>query len=338
MSLPTTGALWKILREVDLGKIRREAEERFSLLVVGAEPLAGRFAEALSREEGRGGVHPWLRLNRPEDVPEPGGASVAVLVSDDVEPYRAFEGWLSALYRSEVPAVTVVVASGAKGQRGATLPRPLERERVAIEGLSAEALSQHVAPALLVAMPESHRLALARHLPGVRQAYVRTLVEETSRANAVYVASTGLAKVVPVLNIPLNVADTVILTKNQLVMAYRIALAAGKTGEPKDVMGEVLGVVGGGVFFRQLARELVGLIPLWGIVPNVAVSYAGTQVIGRAVALWALQGTKLARSDLKALYREALSRGRAVAAALLAKRRRRQGPKALPRRVDSREG
>ena len=338
MSLPTTGALWKILREVDLGKIKREAEERFTLRVVGAEPLAGRFAEALSRDEGRRGVHPWLHVHRPEDVPEPGGASLAVLVSDDVEPYRAFEGWLSAFYRAEVPVVTVVIASGATGQLGATLPRPLEQERVVIEELSAEALSQHVASALLAAMPEPCRLALARHLPAVRQSYVRALVEETSRANAVYVASTGLAKVVPVLTIPLNVADTVILTKNQLVMAYRIALAAGKTGEPKDVMGEVLGVVGGGVFFRQLARKAVGLIPGWGIVPNVAVSYAGTQVIGHAVALWALQGTKLARSDLKALYREALSRGRAVAAALLAKRRRRQGPKALPRRVDSREG
>jgi uncharacterized protein (DUF697 family) len=338
MSLPTTGALWKILREVDLGKIRREAEERFRLLVVGAEPLAGRFAEVLSRDEGRRGVHPWLRVHRPEDAPEVGGASLAVLVSDDVEPYRAFEGWLSALYRAEVPVVTVVVTSGATGQLGATLPRPLERERVVIAELSAEALSQQVASALLAATPEPSRLALARHLPPVRQVYVRTLVEETSRANAVYVASTGLAKVLPVLNIPLNVADTVILTKNQLIMAYRIALAAGKTGEPKEVMGEVLGVLGGGLFFRQLARKAVGFIPGWGIVPNVAVSYAGTQVIGRAVALWALQGTKLASSDLGALYREALSRGRAVAAALLAKRRRRQGPKALPSRVDAREG
>ena len=34
----------------------------------------------------------------------------------------------------------------------------------------------------------------------------------------------------PVLNAPLNLADVVVLTKNQLLMSYRVALAAGKRG------------------------------------------------------------------------------------------------------------
>jgi hypothetical protein len=46
-------------------------------------------------------------------------------------------------------------------------------------------------------------------------------------------------------------------------------------------------VIGGGFLFRQLARELVGLIPIAGVAPKVAVAYAGTWAIGRAVGMWA---------------------------------------------------
>jgi hypothetical protein len=45
-------------------------------------------------------------------------------------------------------------------------------------------------------------------------------------------------------------------------------------------------MLGGGLVFRQLARQLVGLIPVVGIVPKVAVAYGGTCMIGRAVVLW----------------------------------------------------
>ena len=54
-------------------------------------------------------------------------------------------------------------------------------------------------------------------------------------------------------------------------MSYRIALASGKKGTPRELVGEVLGVIGGGFLFRQGARQLVGLIPVAGIAPKVAV-------------------------------------------------------------------
>jgi uncharacterized protein (DUF697 family) len=91
----------------------------------------------------------------------------------------------------------------------------------------------------------------------------------------------------------------VVLTKNQLVMSYRIALASGKKGTPRDLVGEVLGVIGGGFLFRQGARQLVGLIPVAGIVPKVAVAYAGTLAIGKAVVTWAAYGTTLEPGAIK---------------------------------------
>ena len=154
---------------------------------------------------------------------------------------------------------------------------------------------------------------------------MRALIDETARANALYTASTGLAAVVPVLNVPLGVADIFVLTKNQLVMAYKLALAGGKGGKPQDVMGEIVSVLGGGFFFRQIARELVGFVPVVGILPNIAVSYAGTWLIGQSVQLWVLEGKKLNVSEMRRFYDAALEGGRALAGAVLERARRNQG-------------
>jgi uncharacterized protein (DUF697 family) len=143
------------------------------------------------------------------------------------------------------------------------------------------------------------RLAFARHLITLREPLFTELIEETATTNALYALTTGLAEAVPVLDVPLNLADIVVLTKNQLVMSYRIALASGKKGTPRDLVGEVLGVIGGGFLFRQGARQLVGLIPVAGIVPKVAVAYAGTLAIGKAVVTWAAYGTTLEPGAIK---------------------------------------
>jgi len=132
---------------------------------------------------------------------------------------------------------------------------------------------------------------------------------------------------VPLLDLPLNVADMVVLTKNQLVMSYKIALASGKKGEPRELIGEVVGVIGSGFLFRQAARQLVGLVPVVGIVPKVAMAYAGTWAVGRAVAAWATEGRKLTPAAVRRFYREAWGRGKTVARAMAAQARR-----ARPRR------
>jgi uncharacterized protein (DUF697 family) len=180
-----------------------------------------------------------------------------------------------------------------------------------------------VAQAVLSAASPELRLALARHLVPLREPLFAEMIEETARTNAMYSLTTGIAEAIPVLDVPLNLADIVVLTKNQLIMSYRIALASGKKGSARELIGEVLGVIGGGFLFRQGARQLVGLIPVVGIVPKVAVAYAGTLAIGKAVVAWAAYGQALDPGAVKRLYRQALSRGRDVAQALMAQARKR---------------
>ena len=52
---------------------------------------------------------------------------------------------------------------------------------------------------------------------------------------------------------------------------FRLALAYGALPEFQSRIREVIPVVGGAFLWRQAARSLVGLIPVWGIVPKVSV-------------------------------------------------------------------
>ncbi|MCS7248703.1 MAG: hypothetical protein NZ840_10750 [Anaerolineales bacterium] len=173
-------------------------------------------------------------------------------------------------------------------------------------------------PAVLEALPQK-QVALARQFPLFRDAVARQLIAEGCFTNAAYAFSTGLAEIVPGLNIPLNVADMVVLTKNQAFLAYRLGLALGFSTRWQDYLAEFGGILGSGFLWRQLARQLVGLIPAWGIVPKVAVAYAGTYVVGRVILQWYLTGKKLSPQQMRQLYGEAFQAGKAWASKMLQK-------------------
>jgi len=170
-------------------------------------------------------------------------------------------------------------------------------------------------------------LALGRMFPIFRQAIAHQLINEACLANASYAFSTGLAEIVPVLALPLTVTDMVVLTKNQAFLVYRLGLLFGFSTRWQDYIGEFGSVIGGGFAWRQLARYLVGLIPGWGIIPKVAVSYSGTYAVGQAVLQWYLTGRHLGRKELNTLYRSALARGKQNAEKLV---RRLPRPKKRP--------
>lgn len=318
--MPKLPDVWRVLREVDLEAIRTEAERTFRVQVVADVAADAESAAVLL--SGVGERHPWLAaggLPHPAPGAFAGNApDLAVLVTREPDLGPGLSILVGELHGRRVPVVTIV-AGGVGALAGVV--RPGEAARAAVERLDAAA-QPALAQALLSAAPVGLRLALARQLPPLRPALVSALVEETARANALYALGSGVAEVVPLLNVPLNLADMVVLTKNQLVMSYRIALTSGKRGRPTDVLGEVLGVIGGGFLFRQLARQLVGLIPVAGVAPKVAVAYAGTWAIGRAVGVWAGGGAAPSAATVKRYYAEAVERGREVASALAAQVKR----------------
>jgi len=288
----TTGSLklanvWKVIREVDLDAIRREALAPFDLAILGEPGHAERVRATLS-PEGAAAPHRFVRVN------PPGGGTT-------------------------IPnAVIVVTGSGPRStDLDSTLrylaDRGIPHALAVLDGDNAADAVARAAAEIAAALPDGDRLAFAHELPAFRAPLYERIIEDTARANASFAFTSGLAESVPILTAPLNLGDMIVLTKNQLLMGYRLVLASGRDGEPKKLIGEILGMLGGGLVFRQLARQLVGLIPVVGILPKVAVAYGGTWAIGRAVVLWTTTGRTASAETLRRFSREGLERGRAVA-------------------------
>jgi uncharacterized protein (DUF697 family) len=123
----------------------------------------------------------------------------------------------------------------------------------------------------------------------------------------------------------------VVLTKAQAFMVYRLGLALGFSTRWQDYLGEFGSVVGGGFVWRQMARMLIGLIPVWGIVPKVAVAYSGTYVVGHVVLQWYLTGRHISNQQMRALYMQALANGKKIAQSMVARLPRTRIAPKLPR-------
>lgn len=325
--------VWRVLKDVDLEAIRREARQRTDLLVVSADGEDARLvAQALSTEgdppqDEHAPVHPWLRvLAAASGLPALDVAPVAaVLVSRTVE----LDGTLAALrdhlVKHRMPVVTLVVGHWS---RAAAVARGGEWARVAVRSLG-EA-GESLPAALLGVLAADLHLPLAHQFPLFRPAVAADLVDRTAKANASYAFTTGLAESVPVLAAPLALGDMLMLTKNQLVMCYRLVLAHGRDGDPRTLVGEIVGVLGTGLLFRQAARQLVGLIPVLGLVPKVAIAFAGTYAIGRSMTMWVAEGREVTSSAVRRLSREGFARGKAVARSLADQAR--EGGRGLRRR------
>jgi uncharacterized protein (DUF697 family) len=317
----TLTRVWRIVKEMDLDVIRREAGRRAHVLVI-AESTAEADDLAIRLAEGQPDPTPYLTAI---DAPlaalglrhiHPGGHAAAadapaivVAVTRGRELSADMKAARKQWAERGVPLVTVAVGTS---DIDGTVYVDGSLARVSIDRLDDDGF-RHVVDGLFRVMEPDRRVGLARRFPALRPKVFHSLIEETARVNAGYAFSTGVAEIVPILDIPLNIGDIVVLTKNQLMMSYRIALAAGKTGEPRQLIGEILGVLGSGLLFRQIARQLVGLIPAIGLVPKVAVAYGGTWAIGRAVALWATGDGTVTRARLREFSREGLARGRELA-------------------------
>jgi len=204
------------------------------------------------------------------------------------------------------------------GQKGRSQGR---RQRGVVWGsaLDTQFLLEQFAPAVMDLLPEN-LLGLARYFPLFRVPVAHYLINDTAFTNATYALTTGLAETVAIADVPIVVADSVILTKNQLFLAYKVGLALGYSTRWQDYIAEFGSVLGSGFVFRQVARSLVGLVPVVGLVPKTAIAYAGTYVVGNAVLQWYLTGRHISRDQMKEAYQQALEQGRRVGKIFLRRR------------------
>jgi uncharacterized protein (DUF697 family) len=271
-----------VLKEIRFDEIRESAEQVPSLLVLA--PLhtdAEAVAQVLVGENHRAQVESVRLDGNPRLV---GGYDAVVIFSAD-------GGQLAE------DSVTTISTSGTNVAVVAfpgTDPRSLRAARETRE-------------AILARTPE-RATAFGRHIPAFRAAAVEAIINETSRANAQFALMSNIPAMIPVVGSLASAgADFIVLTKNQMMMMYKIAAAHDQDlRDQLKILRELLPVVGAGLFWRTVARELASFLPFAaGTIPKVAIAYTGTVVAGRAADFYYRAGRKPTREQMRAYYRQA---------------------------------
>lgn len=151
--------------------------------------------------------------------------------------------------------------------------------------------------------------AFGRFHPLWRKAAVNAIVDQTSRANGQFALVSNIPAVIPVLGGIISAgADLLVLTKNQVMMCYKIAAAHGEDlGNQFAIIRELTPVVGAGFLWRTAAREATSFVPFAaGTIPKVAIAYGGTLAMGKAADFYYQYGSKPSRNQLDKLRAQAM--------------------------------
>lgn len=168
-------------------------------------------------------------------------------------------------------------------------------------------------------------LALGRNFSGIRPDVTDSVVVSMACMNAEVAVVSGFVSKFPIPGIGpiypgLAFGDTVILTKNQVMLAFRLAGACGLPIDLANRRIEVLSIIGGGLGWRTIARQAAGMVPSpVGIALKGAIAYAGTYAAGKAIAHLFDTGRRMGREEEKRLYKEAMGAGRAFVAETLSR-------------------
>src|SRR5690606_27222739 len=152
---------------------------------------------------------------------------------------------------------------------------------------------------------DERSLAIGRYIDAMRDACAAQVVSGTAMVNGQFALVSNIPTVLPVVgNVVAVGADFLVLTKNQLMMIYKLAAIYQRNLDDRwRIYSEMVPVIGTGLVWRTVAREVSALLPLAiGTVPKVAIAYAGTYSVGRAALLYYQRGVELDPDQMRGLY------------------------------------
>jgi uncharacterized protein (DUF697 family) len=274
-----------VLREVSLDEIREQAGTTPRLLLVGpTADEARRLGLAVTGPEGQPAA-----IIRGVDEPIDSVGRVDAAVVWDPERTGAGSRVAEAL-RYESPPVPIVRFEGSGSD-----------DRDALDRLRADIVKRNAERAP----------AFGRALPAFRAAAAKQVIDETAAANAQFSLVSNIPTILPIIgNIAAAGADFIVLTKNQVMMLYKLAAVFGRDlRDQRGILQEVLPVVGAGLLWRTAARQAATWLPFAaGTIPKLAIAYVGTMAVGRAAEFYYRTGLKPTRSQMDQFARQAVER------------------------------
>jgi uncharacterized protein (DUF697 family) len=286
-AIATTKRMVDVVREISFDDVRNDAMRPPSMLVLAATTdEAERIARLLTGNTDLNGV------------------TIGTL---DTEVWS----------RSQYDAIVVNDPEmSAKSQQYANIASGGEswEPAIALSHLPFDRTEAEHTRARLAANMEDRIVSFARHFPAFRGIAISAIVNETSVANAQFAFVSNIPALLPVVGGLLSAgADMIVLTKNQLMMVYKIAAASGRgLDDQHAIVREMIPVVGQGFLWRTAAREATTMLPLAaGTIPKVAIAFTGTYTLGRAAEVFYRFGkkpTKEQREEFVAQARELLAK------------------------------
>jgi uncharacterized protein (DUF697 family) len=315
VSFSRLGDFWGILREVDPKSIERDAARVVRLVLCGPANVGKRrMAAALSSGSF---TEPLIGVyDMPSDVSValPDADAYIYVTSSMIRQVAVEREHLRQLSRRNAP-VLVLLADTGEEQIGSlrdtiSATSGIDPRRIlAIEPNASGDLANILGAPLLTAVP-SLALPLGRHLPALRAVAADRLVRETARVNAEFAALSSLPGIVPIIGgIAAAGADMLVLTKNQAMLVLKLATVYGRPIDNSlQVVTEIAPIIGAGVIWRTIARNLVALIPgPLAIAPKVGVAYVGTYVVGKTAQYYYRVGQRPSPELLDRFRHEAVS-------------------------------
>jgi uncharacterized protein (DUF697 family) len=281
-AIGTARDFFNVIKELSLDEIREDAERLPTLLVLAPDDLTASRIGSL--------------LTGPDAHLRPATAALFAHVSD--------------LDRFDAIVVFDPSNTGRTDELRNGLVRdgrPLPVVRFPGDKPDSARAAARVRASLMTRLPK-RAPAFGRAYPAFKDAAVRAVLDETAQVNAQFAFVSNIPSMVPVVGSLFAAgADFFVLTKNQLLMLYKIAAIHGKDLENrKAFFQEMASVVGAAMLWRTVARELTSFLPFAaGTIPKVVIAFAGTIVVGRIADYYYRYGRRPSREEILAFYKQA---------------------------------
>jgi len=266
---------WRLTRELDINGLREAFARPVALRVLGSDSaIAERVARLIEPDPQAGEVTSGVLGVASREHADAYVAAIGGPLESEAR--RA----LSNLSVGNEP-VLVVQAEQAAGMLVLGIPQ----ERIITLGRADpdDVVRERLFEALVASAPEVMLSAGRRH-PLLREPVAEHLIRDTSRVNAQFAAISSLPANLPLIGgLVGDMADVLVLTKNQVLLIFKLAGLYGRDLRlGRQLLLEIMPVVGGAFLWRSTARALVGLLPtMLGLLPKTLVAYSGTFVVGQ---------------------------------------------------------
>ena len=297
---------WRITRELDVNSLREAFDEQVSIRVLGSDMFtAQRVARLIEPDPLAGEISPGILSDGARERAD----LYVVGIGGPLEP--SARRALSDLSVGEAPLVLVQLETSSDmlvlgiAQENIVVVEPAMPDDVARDRLFASLV--RAAPNVMLSAGRRHIL--------LREPVAQHLIRDTSRVNAQFAALSSLPANMPIVGgLVGEVADIIVLTKNQVLLLLKLAGLYGRDLRlGRRLVIEVMPIVGSAFFWRTTARALVGLMPsMLGLVPKTLVAYSGTYVVGEMARYYYRFGHRPPPEFVADLRRESVRRAREV--------------------------